>query len=294
MSNPVNQYQFHTFTLEVIEMDGEPWFIARPLAQFLGYQNPAEAIRDNCDEEDIATSYIPTKSNNYTVVNESGLYSLIIRSHKPDAKAFKRWVTSEVLPSIRKHGYYVNPNAPKKSKADLFDDLPNELPPFQRVKPSLLIKLGKMSKALAQAYLVECGVTPDYVQQQLGTLGDAAPMLGVSLDDSTERMVTRFVNDWRVLVIDAPLVCCTGSQALRLFYYWAENQGHEIRTGENKIMAALYRAPGFYHKRTRHSQNKQQAMLMVDGQKPPVNVGFNAWLTDCVEQMESALRRLGA
>jgi prophage antirepressor-like protein len=106
MNQSLTTFQFHTFILEVIERDGSPWFIARPLAEFLGYKNPSEAIRDNCDKEDVATSYIPSKSNNYICVNESGLYSLIIRSDKPDAKKFKRWVTSEVLPSIRKTGSY--------------------------------------------------------------------------------------------------------------------------------------------------------------------------------------------
>jgi anti-repressor protein len=108
MSNALQKFQFHTFQLEVIDKDDEMWFIAAPLAQFLEYQNPAEAIRTNVDEEDIDKIYIPTKSNNYVCVNESGLYSLIFRSNKPEAKAFKRWVTKEVLPTIRKKGVYAD------------------------------------------------------------------------------------------------------------------------------------------------------------------------------------------
>lgn len=69
MSTNLQKFKFHTFTLETIERDGEVWFIASPLASFLGYQNPSEAIRDNVDDADIATSYIPIKSANYTCVN---------------------------------------------------------------------------------------------------------------------------------------------------------------------------------------------------------------------------------
>jgi prophage antirepressor-like protein len=173
-------FKFNTFSLEVIEREGDPWFIARPLAEFLGYKNPAEAIRDNCDEEDIATSYIPTKSANYILVNESGLYSLVIRSDKPEAKPFKRWVTHEVLPAIRKTGRYVHPGL-------TFNDPPLANDPFQRIKAPLLSELRRMSKSLAQAYLIECGVTPDYVQQQLAQLGDAIPPAALIYQDEFEK-----------------------------------------------------------------------------------------------------------
>jgi anti-repressor protein len=106
MNQSLTAFQFHTFILDVIDRNGEPLFIARPLVEFLGYQNPAEAIRTNVDEEDIEKIYIPEKSNNYVCVNESGLYSLVLRSSKPEAKTFKRWVTNEVLPAIRKTGSY--------------------------------------------------------------------------------------------------------------------------------------------------------------------------------------------
>lgn len=108
MSTNLQKFKFHTFTLETIDRDGEIWFIASPLASFLGYLNPSEAIRTNVDDEDIAKIYIPIKSANYTCINESGLYSLVFRSNKPEAKTFKRWVTHEVLPSIRKTGSYID------------------------------------------------------------------------------------------------------------------------------------------------------------------------------------------
>lgn len=96
---------------------GEPWFISQEITKALDYGNNAEAVRTNVDKEDIAKIYIPELSNNYTLINESGLYSLILRSSKPEAKIFKKWVTSEVLPSIRKTGQYGSASVPLPAPA---------------------------------------------------------------------------------------------------------------------------------------------------------------------------------
>lgn len=89
-------------------IEGEPWFVGKDVAERLGYSNTRKAIRDHVDEEDKLTERIVTSGQNrgFVVVNESGLYSLILSSKLPSAKAFKRWITSEVLPSIRKTGAY--------------------------------------------------------------------------------------------------------------------------------------------------------------------------------------------
>jgi anti-repressor protein len=92
----------------VIE-NGETWFIGKEVADILEYANTAKAIRDHVDEEDKLTERIVLSGQNREVIfiNESGLYSLILSSKLPNAKRFKRWVTSEVLPSIRKNGGYI-------------------------------------------------------------------------------------------------------------------------------------------------------------------------------------------
>ena len=94
-------------------IDGEPWFIGKDAADALGYSNPRDAIRVHVDAEDIAAVVIHDGSQRRTVnaINESGLYSLILSSKLPNAKVFKRWVTSEVLPTIRKTGSYATPEA---------------------------------------------------------------------------------------------------------------------------------------------------------------------------------------
>ena len=99
-------FQFESKKVRTLTVDGAMWFVASDVAKALGYSNPAEAVRDHVYAEDIAKRYIPEESNNYLITNESGVYALIFGSKLDSAKRFKRWVTSEVLPSIRKTGEY--------------------------------------------------------------------------------------------------------------------------------------------------------------------------------------------
>ena len=90
-------------------IDNEPWFVGKDIALVLGYSNPQKAIRDHVDDEDRTVNESFTVNGTQIVlINESGLYSLVVSSKMPEAKAFKRWVTSEVLPTIRKTGGYID------------------------------------------------------------------------------------------------------------------------------------------------------------------------------------------
>ena len=97
--------------IRVMVKDGEPWFVGKDVASVLGYKSPSVAICENVDSEDKTTFVISESGSKYksktTFINESGLYSLILSSKLPQAKEFKRWVTSEVLPQIRKTGAYL-------------------------------------------------------------------------------------------------------------------------------------------------------------------------------------------
>lgn len=94
--------------LRCIEIDGEPWFVGKDVTAALKYANPQKAIRDHVDKEDKLTERIVQSGQNRQmwIINESGLYSLILSSKLESAKRFKRWVTSEVLPALRKTGSY--------------------------------------------------------------------------------------------------------------------------------------------------------------------------------------------
>lgn len=95
-------------SIRTVDLDGAPWLVGKDVAQALGYQNPQRAIRDHVEEEDkgVTETVTPGGTQSVTVINESGLYSLVLASKLPSARRFRRWVTSVVLPSIRKTGSY--------------------------------------------------------------------------------------------------------------------------------------------------------------------------------------------
>mgnify|MGYP000875350021 CR=1 FL=1 len=123
MANEVQIFENVEFgKVRTIVKDGEPYFVGKDVAEILGYTNSRKAIGDHVDEEDKGVTKCDTLGGvqELTIINESGLYSLILSSKLPAAKKFKRWVTSEVLPSIRKTGSYtakhVKPDDAMQSK----------------------------------------------------------------------------------------------------------------------------------------------------------------------------------
>lgn len=116
--NNIKVFENNEFgTVRTVEVDREPFFVGKDVAEILGYSNPSKAISMHVDEEDkefvmmnIANSQngnLPIGQTKTALINESGLYSLVLSSKLPNAKRFKRWVTSEVLPAIRKTGGYI-------------------------------------------------------------------------------------------------------------------------------------------------------------------------------------------
>lgn len=116
-------------TVRTVEIDGVIYFVAIDVATILGYTNPRDAIKKHVDDEDKNTVAIRdgNKGNpNISVINESGLYSLILQSKLPKAKDFKRWVTSEVLPAIRKSGFYSLVGMPNETAESIDEDKPTK------------------------------------------------------------------------------------------------------------------------------------------------------------------------
>ena len=103
--------------MRTIEKNGEPWFVGRDVASALGYKDTVNALKAHVDDDDKGGWQITTTSGSQemTIINESGLYSLVLSSKLPTAKRFKRWVTSEVLPMLRKTGQY---KTPQKAMSD--------------------------------------------------------------------------------------------------------------------------------------------------------------------------------
>lgn len=111
----MKQFQFdnvatgQTLSISAIEKDGQAWFVAKDICEALGIKNSRDAIASlDDDEKGVAITDTLGGPQQVSTINESGLYSLIFRSNKESAKRFKKWITSVVIPSIRKHGGYIN------------------------------------------------------------------------------------------------------------------------------------------------------------------------------------------
>lgn len=127
--------------------DGEPWASAIDVAKSLGYAKPADAIRKHVDEMDKGVSKMETPGGvqDVVIINESGLYSLILSSKLPKAKEFKRWITSEVLPALRKTGHYGSPH----TLADLVP-LIESLRKIMESQRSHPVEIAEMAKTLCE------------------------------------------------------------------------------------------------------------------------------------------------
>jgi prophage antirepressor-like protein len=187
MTHSVFHFDFQSHVLRIeLDENGEPLFHANDLCAILGYANPWDALArhvEPCDLvkrevtfEDATGTQRKTQMANF--VREPGMWSLLLGSHAPNAKPVKYWLTHDVLPSIRKHGYYVKPG-------HAFDDvLPDrsDLPPLHRPDSAKLSEYRRISKSLVKVYLYECGVTPEYLSMQLAKIDRHQPAAALSSD----------------------------------------------------------------------------------------------------------------
>lgn len=146
-------FNFHGQEVRTVIVDNEPWFVANDVANVLGYSNQRDALSKHVDGEDkiTLTSQNATLENipnrGLSAINESGLYSLILSSKLPQAKDFKRWVTSEVLPTIRKHGMY--------AVDDLLDNPDMAIAAFQRLKEERQLRLQAQEEVAQKNQIIQ-------------------------------------------------------------------------------------------------------------------------------------------
>ncbi|HCT7700293.1 TPA: BRO family protein [Staphylococcus aureus] len=135
-------FNFEELPVRTLEIDGEPYFVGSDIAKILGYQKPQNAIATHVDLEDKTTTLIQGIGSNYksnaVIINESGLYSLIFSSKLENAKRFKRWVTSEVLPTLRKTGAYQVPSDPMQALRLMFEATEETKQEIKNVKDDVI------------------------------------------------------------------------------------------------------------------------------------------------------------
>lgn len=148
-----------TDEIRTLLINDEPYFVGKDVAQTLGYKNTRKALIDHVDEEDKGVTNRDTLGGkqDLTIINESGLYSLILKSKLPNAKKFKRWVTSEVLPQIRKHGMYAT------------DELLNN--PDLLIEVATKLKEERTQRLIAEQRVNELQPKADYYDRILNNKG---------------------------------------------------------------------------------------------------------------------------
>ncbi len=154
--NNIKTFNFEDLPVRTTTVDNEPYFVGNDVAQILGYEDYRGAINKKVDSDDKLRSQIDHagQKRNVTLINESGLYSLIFSSKLESAKRFKRWVTSEVLPAIRKHGIYATDNVIEQTLRDP-DYIINVLTEYKKEKDNNLILRQQIGELKPKADYVD-------------------------------------------------------------------------------------------------------------------------------------------
>lgn len=224
--------------VRTLAIDGEPWFVGKDIAVALGYSNPRKAMIDHVDPEDKGVTKCDTLggSQEMTVINESGLYSLIMSSKLPTAKKFKHWVTSEVLPAIRKHGGYLTPE--KVEEVLLNPDTLIKL--AQRLKEETEArKYAELEAASAKQVIGELKPKADYTDRILSSKG-TVPTTAIAKDyGMSAKALNQKLHELRVI----------------------------YRMGSQWFLYAKYQAKGYTHSKTfdfYHSDGRPDTKMQTE------------------------------
>lgn len=205
--------------IRTVTIENEPWFVGKDVATALGYSNPQKAVRDHISEEDRGVNEMDTPSGrqNLAIINESGLYALIFGSKLESAKRFKHWVTSEVLPAIRKTGAYQKPmttdqkiqllaqgNVELTEKIEKVND---DLQEFKKDMPLLALECQKITRAKNQKVVPLMGgkSAPAYKNKSLmhKVYGDIDAQLRREFGVNTYKAIKRNQCDLAVRIIES-------------------------------------------------------------------------------------------
>lgn len=174
MDNNIQVFNFEEQSIRTMLIDGKPFFVGKDVAKTLGYKKPLNALATHVDEDDSLKQGLTDslgRVQETIVINESGLYALIMASQLPEAKKFKHWVTSEVLPAIRKYGAYMTDQKIEEilSDPDTIIKLATELKAERSQKEQALLEASKEreARAIAEQKLSEAKPKLDYVDQIL-------------------------------------------------------------------------------------------------------------------------------
>ncbi|APX72688.1 phage antirepressor [Companilactobacillus allii] len=211
----VEKFSFKGNNVRIIQIENEPCFVGNDVANILGYSRNRKAIQDHVDDEDKCDVPIQDaigRKQNTTVINESGLYSLILSSKLPNAREFQRWVTSEVLPAIRKHGAYLTDEAIENTLTD----------------PDFIIKLATQLKFEREGRLI--------AEQRVNELQSKATYYDQVLSNSSLVSITTIAKDYGM-----------GAREMNKLLH---GLGVQFKQGKNWFLYAKYQKTGWTHSET--------------------------------------------
>ena len=268
MNNSVQSFNFNQNQIQVINKDGEAWFVASEIAAMFGYRDAANLTRI-LDDDEKGTHNVSTLGGkqDVSVINESGFYHAAFKSRKAEVKPFRKWVTSEVLPAIRKTGgYQISDNLPTKTTAD-------DRTPLRQAVAALVGRKGidystaygmvhqrfnvgaiedipaeKLPEAVAyvHALTLHTGLTGEVLDREpLSAPQPALPIDGNSLADIAAMV---YYGTWMIELgkdISAPLKQLGNRQAVTMWTVW-----HETRSRLKRAVAALEVLRGYADKDT--------------------------------------------
>ena len=212
--NDVKLFQFENQKVRTLTINEEPYFAGKDVALILGYGNPTKAIRMHVDDEDKGVSVLdsPGGRQQTTIINESGLYSLIMNSKLPTAKRFKHWVTNEVLPEIRQHGAYLSDQKIEEILSD----------------PDTIIKLATQLKEEHQGRLI--------AEQQVNELQPKVTYYDTILSNPALMTITVIAKDYGM----------SGAEMNAKLH----NLGVQYKQGKIWLLYAKYQRLGWTHSET--------------------------------------------
>lgn len=303
-------FAFDSQAVRVVLVDGEPWFVAADVCAILGFGNPRQAIESHVDEDDVQKldaidSLGRTQPTNH--VNESGLYALIFGSTKPEAKRFKRWVTHDVLPAIRKTGAYIDPAAPgamgvQGQPMPYLSHVADFHVAADRVFRSVLRSARSAGVPLPTAVRQASAVTQAQTgMDMIGLLDAHAHLQALDAREAAQQPVrhagsARFWQEWAGGELEGlPYQSCLAAQAYQAYTHWcalmreAETARREVFTA-TVIEAAAQAGQAVRVKPMRigaREGGSVERVLLVSA--PPLE-GQGAWATALVTQFAEHLR----
>lgn len=211
--NEIQEFNFNGSNVRALTIGNKPYFVGKDVAEILGYSNPQKAIRDHVDDDDkTVNDSFTVNGTSPVLINESGLYSLILSSKMPTAKKFKHWVTSEVLPTIRKHSAYMTPAKIEEVLTD----------------PDTIIQLATQLKQEREGRLI--------AEQRIGELTPKADYCDRVLADKSLVTITQIAKDYGM-----------SGRALNATLH---DLGVIYKQGETWFLYAKYQKTGWTHSET--------------------------------------------